>query len=1135
LGEQSPKHLRGAAMSDVIFAGSTSRKPIGRCEVSLIFDNNLGLCPEKYRDIPEIEITRRLYRSGESEYLVNGLASRLLDIRELVMDTGIAGRAYSIVEQGRVEQFISASPQERRLFVEEAAGIVRYRTRRIAAEKKLEQTDQNLVRINDLLGELRRQEGALGGQVEKAREFIALRDEVGRLSAEWNRARLRRGEKECARLEQMKVEVAAALAKHVQGVQLHEADWERLQGDQTVAEGQLTAARAAFYERQRDAAAADGRLALERQNLDHTTQWISGVEQRLAEIKGRREASEAQRTTGAREITSLSAEETGLREAVNGGQAALSEKEAAARAIEHEQQTLQEQLMECHTETSGIVNRRRSIAERSEDWTRRAEALDKQIRGTRTEQGAAAESLTELTTRLTGLRQSVSESEVTSQNVSAVLSEGERARGERKVRMDSAERDERECRSRLAALTEIEASHEGLDEPVRQLLDWADSRPGGRESLGLVGPLAEFLSVPPGVLDWAAPFLAPYLELVIVRRSGQIGALETAVRERNLGRVKFIPLDAAAAAAPVALPQLGEPFAAQVALPPELAPLREALFAGARVLPPGSEPYPLPQGGGACAQWLEGAGRFALEHTGAISLGQAAPGAAGVLRRRMEMQSQQTRLATLSALLEAVRAEAAGADAETALLAERERALRQGLQEQTLQLKSAEQEHGHQEREAARIKLALEHLDSDRRQLEQDLLNARAQEQELAVSATAWEQKRGALEAGLVSIRERVTAARTELSAVGTRLTESKVKLERTTSSLEHLRAQQANLEKEAAESEARLAEGAQQHEQKRAALRQIRETIDALTAQLAGLQQQQQVDQAEVNRLATVFEQGEVHRLAALTRSKALQQARDQAQTRLHEVDTALAVERTKLAQAIEQLGEAPPPDPELAELDEPELEKRLKTGQSRLDKLGGVNLAAPEEFAQLQARIAFLEAQKADLEKACEDLKQSIRKMNSESRKRFKETFDRVNETFQRMFPDVFGGGEARLVLTDSEDLLLAGVDIVAQPPGKKLQNLGLLSGGEKALTAIALIFSFFLIKPSPFCLLDEVDAPLDDANVGRFNRLVQGMTDRTQFIIITHNRRTMESGDLLFGVTMEEAGVSKVVSVNLSSRPA
>ncbi|MCH7479152.1 MAG: AAA family ATPase, partial [SAR324 cluster bacterium] len=211
--------------------------------------------------------------------------------------------------------------------------------------------------------------------------------------------------------------------------------------------------------------------------------------------------------------------------------------------------------------------------------------------------------------------------------------------------------------------------------------------------------------------------------------------------------------------------------------------------------------------------------------------------------------------------------------------------------------------------------------------------------------------------------------------------------------------------------------------------------------------------------------------------------------------------------------------------------LARRLASGQERLQEMEGVNLAAPEEYDALMERLKFLRRESADLDSAIADLEESIRRMNSESRRRFKETFDQVNEKFQEVFPLIFNGGEARLVMTDSEDPLLAGVDVVARPPGKKLQGLTLLSGGEKALTAIALIFSFFLIKPSPFCLLDEVDAPLDDANISRFSQLVRNMTDKSQFIIITHNKRTMEVGDLLYGVTMEEPGVSKIVSVNLS----
>ena len=1134
LGEQGPRQLRGQSMSDVIFNGSTSRKPIGRCEVSLTFDNTKGLFLERYKEYSEIQVTRRLYRDGESEYLINGMPSRLLDIRELVMDTGIAGKAYAIVEQGRVEQFITATPQERRLFVEEAAGIVRYRTRRIAAERKLEQTDQNLLRVNDLLSELRRQESALGAQVEKAKEYLALRDEVSALGAELARARLRKSEREVARLEEEYRVSGAQRDGQESALALHQAQWERLQNDQATLELQLREARATFFDGQRQAQQIESELALERQNHRHTGEWIADLEMRLLDVRKRLETAAAQQEQAGRDLEALTREETAFNEAIAHDESGYTLKDGAARAIEDQQQALRERQIECHTQLTGISSQQRHVAERIEEWMRRDDQLDKAVRVTTEELGAARARLTALEARHAAVHAELAGLERDGTEVAGSLTGRGQARDALLRELEQAECGEREERARLEALAEIDAAYEGLDESVRGLLQWADGQPGGREALGLLGPLADFVRVEPEVLDWAEPFLAPYLDLLVVREAASIPALEAAVAGQGAGRVRMVPLDALPAR-PMAATGAGTAFAEQVAVHPGMEPLREVLFAAARVLPPGTEPYPLPELAAGCAQWLEGAGRYQLDHNGVIALGKSAAPAAAILRRRTEMEAMRERLLANQARVGELRERRDVLTAEIETLLERQRALVGAQQEQGLQLKSLEQERAHEEREAGRVAKALEHVEGERRQVGADLENARGQQAEHARKTEEWTRHREEAEAALAAMRERVETARAEAALIGQRLTDAKIGLSRVASRLEHLREQIAALGAERDQLIVRAEEETAELERQRAERERLSQAISSGTTRLAALQQRQQTDQAEVNRLAQEYEEGERQRVTLLGPIKAAQQARDQAQARLHALETQLAVERTRLEQAAGQLGEAPPPHPEFSQLDESELESRAKRGQARLDRMAGVNLAAPEEHAALVERVAFLETQRADLERAVEDLKESIRRMNTESRKRFKETFDQVNETFQRVFPEVFGGGEARLVLTDSEDLLLAGVDIVAQPPGKKLQNLTLLSGGEKALTAIALIFSFFLIKPSPFCLLDEVDAPLDDANVGRFNRLVQSMTEHTQFIIITHNRRTMESGHQLFGVTMEEAGVSKVVSVNLADRPS
>ncbi|HEX7926305.1 MAG TPA: hypothetical protein VF678_01865, partial [bacterium] len=471
--------------------------------------------------------------------------------------------------------------------------------------------------------------------------------------------------------------------------------------------------------------------------------------------------------------------------------------------------------------------------------------------------------------------------------------------------------------------------------------------------------------------------------------------------------------------------------------------------------------------------------------------------------------------------------------AEAERLAAEKQALEQRRNEDTLARKQAEGEAAQAEREEKRLTQVHATLEADRIRIAADLARYKTELEALAAKSVEWQAKQQTLKDELNQAQAQADALRTQVEAAAAILTERKLEHGRLAARLEHLTTRLADLDIQAEELEKKRADTQKELEGHTAALAEADLEIQALTHELTGLQTALSQLRAATLELLQGFEGYDQKRSELVASMKTVRQTLETVQGQVHQIELKLTAEQIKRDQWAAQLPEGPARPPLEEPLDENQLERKLKQAQSALNKIEGVNLGAPEEYDALTSRMGFLTTEKDDLEKAIQDLEASIRKMNQESRRRFKETFDAVNEKFRELFPKVFGGGEANLILTDSDDPLLAGVDIVAQPPGKKLQSLNLLSGGEKALTAISLIFSFFLIKPSPFCLLDEVDAPLDDVNVGRFNALIQSMTAHSQFIIITHNKRTMEIGDLLYGVTMEEAGVSKIVSVSLQGR--
>ncbi|HUJ75388.1 MAG TPA: hypothetical protein VL359_11040, partial [bacterium] len=886
------------------------------------------------------------------------------------------------------------------------------------------------------------------------------------------------------------------------------------------------------------------RLAVARQIQVNGRQWIRQLVQAEQDLSAKLAAQE-----GARQA--LLAEGARLQERLQAARQAIAEQEVGYGKARGRSQELaatmrqaQEQLLECHTQLVGIANQTQLLVERTAEDERRRAAVESQLAGVLGELQVAQESQAERRERAAHLGATLVELQAQHQRLAEQVQAQQGAQQEHQRQAQDAERALLECRSRLRTLSDIQSAYQGYGQAVRHLMQALAAQPQRMQELGVLGPLAELLRLPPPLAAAVGEHLGPYLEVIVVRQSAQLPGLQAELQALGLAGVRCVAMDALP---PLAAGTLATPsttaLAGHVQLEPELAPLRQALFGAVRLLPAGTPLLPLPPLEGASADdWLAEDGSFHVDARRVVTLGRPASPTADILRRRNELDALQQREAQLVQ--------------EDAVLQERSRVLaEQGAQLEAQRL-DLERQHGaamlalrqlegdmaHAEREMGRLRQVVESQQAEQARYQQSVQRYQAEQAQLAQSEGEWRTRQRTLEESLAQRQSEAKTAEEQVDGLGQRL--SACKLEQGTVSVE------------LSAVEGRLSDLAGQGQELAAALQKTRGDLEQhgtrmkeTEQELQALEQTQTTQHEELATLRNLARQAaqghdsqEQHRKELEQAGKAERQALDRLQEQVHQMDLKLSQEVVRRDQWAAQLpqGLAPQellPAAEAAHgreatlQDERALEGQLASTQGRLRQMEGVNLAAPDEYDALTTRLGFLSVEKADLERAMADLETSIRKMNQESRRRFKETFERVNEKFQELFPKVFGGGEARLVLTDSDDPLLAGVDIVAQPPGKKLQGLNLLSGGEKALTAISLIFSFFLIKPSPFCLLDEVDAPLDEANVGRFNRLIQTMTGQSQFIIITHNKRTMEIGDLLYGVTMEEAGVSKIVSVSLA----
>jgi chromosome segregation protein len=1145
LGEQSARQLRGRSMEDVIFNGSESKPPLSMAEVMLTFVNDRpSELPTAFQGFGEITVGRRLFRTGESEYIVNGVAARLLDVNEIFFGSGVGRTAYSIIEQGRIGQIVSARPEDRRAIIEEAAGITKYKKRREAAERKMEATHQNLTRVADIVQELGKQLESLNRQARRAEKYKAVKAEIRELELRAAAARFleltatrRAAEERHAELAREAGELTARIAELEAAT---EADRGRL------AEGEARLQELTAQEHGLESAARVNEVSVEaaarelEQIAERTRAQADEVEALKAQAEAlsqEREALEQQR----QELQGLAGTDDGR----------LSESEAALRALAIEQGQVQSDLDRIRDEGSGALSRAASA--KTELAQIEKQRVDLRSRHQRNR--AEVDDLAHRATLLDGSRTQHVEKLGQTRQLKLRLEEQrgaqeellDRTRSEfiqNEAKLITLREELAEKRSRLNSLLEIVRNYEGYGRGVRSLM----TRAGQAESRdkGIFGLVADVVGAPSEYETAVEAVLGERLQYVIVESHSQgveaIDYLKTAAE----GRASLIPMARLVddGLPPPEIDRSHPGFVAAcldvVTFDPSYDKVARFLLGDAvivRDLPSALEIWQ----SSAQKRTLVTLDGEVLDPWGVVTGGPLEGEGHGALQRRREVQELQ----------DVVRA----FEAEFALAQERHRTLQARLLQLEAALKSLDKD-GHekdlalrdQEKDLTRLGEELERvgerigqLEAERAQLDEGLAALTREEEEHRLGAAtaeaeqsrveertrelngrldALKQRGEALTAELLNLKVKVAADAERREAIGTSLR----RVEETRREVDERRARLfANL----SEQNARAGELRTRVEGSRLDLGRLEADLvkvrEALAEARAG---HEQVAAANRGRDAEIRDVRRRAEDATHDASEAALTAREQALALAHLEEQTRERCQAELKWEVARFHlERPPGDAERERLDD------LK-GQA--ERMGAINLTAIEEYDDLARRHAFLGDQKKDLEASLADLKQAIVKINRASRERFRETFDRVNEKFQQVFPRLFNGGRAGLVLTqdeggDSE----GGVEIFSQPPGKKLQSVNLLSGGEKALTAVALIFAIFLIKPTPFCLLDEVDAPLDDANVGRYNEIVREMSSGSQFILITHNKRTMEMVDTLYGVTMQEPGVSKLVSVRLSER--
>jgi chromosome segregation protein len=1136
MGEQSAKHLRGRSMEDVIFSGSESRAAHGMAEVILTFDNSdaayAASLPEEYRDYPEIAVARRLYRDGTSEYLINSVQVRLRDITDLFLGTGVGTKAYSIVEQGRIGQIVSARPQDRRMFLEEAAGVTKYRQRRKQADRKLELTRQNLLRVSDIVAEIDRNRSSLKRQAAKAERFVKYREEVEDLTLHQASHRL---------LELIVVRQYEGSQREAFASRSTEARAEVEQRDSDLAKARTEAAavEARAEEASRRAYEADNRVATlqaefarGRDRLTHLNERLESSTQLGGELEGR-----AQRLRDEEQGLELRLEQLEANESALSGEAKaqgdllarLLSEEAATAA---QSQRLRRSASDVSSRIAGddvrlgaIRDRRESAVQRLAMLGGKSEELAARLQSLRENEAEVQPRVERAERDKEALAASQAELKSTLAALTPELAERERAR--------TVSRRELEARrSRLQVLEELERRLEGVKSAARAVL--SSGAPG------LHGLFSERLTVPAELTDAVAGLLGDKLEAVVASNPAGLGALIEEIRKGKKGRVALLPASPQYSAGKAAgtLPEdagLVGRAAELVTYAVEDEPLVRALFGDAVIARELADAVRLSRELGVVAVALDGT---LVDPSGLVMGGSVA---APQIERRRELGELRVEIAERLARVEEL--EAAHAE-----LAERVTGLRRDLEnagkaahEAALSLLGAEKDLAQVTRELAATEKRGAELAEERRVLEQSVQAADGDEQACEAALIEAKQHLEALRLEVAASEEAAAISKQKAAEHSLTVTEQKVRLAQVTEQREAVAASLTRVQETRASTESQIEELAH-------AAREAAVAYGETAAKLMAFREERTIAEGIAR---------ESHRELESVRS-ALDEIRNSLgvaedvlrslRSELSEVDAQLSEREMKLQKLeLEQghlvagvrerfrgleLGRVigtyhcrPAPDDEHR--------RRIDELTKLIDRMGPVNLDAMAEYEQAEKRFEELSLQKQDIDRALEDLESAIKHMDRESRRRMRETFKAVNELFTQTFRRMFKGGHAELVLTDPENLLESGVDIVAQPPGKKLGTVELMSGGEKALTAASLIFAIFQYRPSPFCVLDEVDAPLDEANVARYNEAIRSMTDKSQFIVITHIKSTMQSVDLLYGVTMGEPGVSRVVSVKVNER--
>jgi chromosome segregation protein len=1135
LGEQNVRALRGQKAQDVIFAGSTKRKPVGMAEVSLTVDNSSGKLPINYS---EVTVTRRAYRSGESEFLINKTPCRLRDIYELFMDTGVGREAYSIVSQGEMDALLSAKPEDRRALFDEAAGIKKYRHRKKEAERKLENTDANLNRVNDILHEIQDEIGPMQEQAEIAKRYLELTSRLNEIEVGILINDLHRLTQDMERVRGQKSESYDSLAELESLIAALEEKKEALAADLAEADAECEKHAALHQESLTHLERLESQLALV--NQSHTASGTSErliqeeivqLEERAAQVALQRESLNDEYAEAEQNERELAGK---LKEKQDNLAQVQSKIEDALRAVDNQKSSYIELAKQLATEKNELVNTTARIASLQNLLEKRLSELsgaEKEAGRSTDEKVRAGEELALVRKEMEGIRKSI-------ESIQSTLKDKNNAKRDAAEELAAAGRSIVDRESRLKALQEMEAAKEGYYLGVRSITQAV--RAGHIK--GGYAVLADVIKVPKGYEAAYEVALGGSLQDIITDNEQEAKSAIEFLKKNKAGRATFLPLTMMRHSTSPGLRQLvgkngvlglGNEL---IKFNAKYAPAVDSLLGKVLIVENIDSAISVSKSAMGWSKIVSLDGELIFP-SGAMTGGNAPGRTVNILGRKQEIENLQAELNSLKSRaasaekrLDTLEDETAALDTRLKGVLEQDTGLKMSLLEKERRLEFAS-------REESRLLQDVESLSAEKENLEGELAKCRENHERLTLSIEKAESENSNLDTLIEETRTVAQKFQSEYDAVMAEINSINVSVASLTQkrlgveqAIENVEESAREIGSEIGRKKAQLGNTLQERsvaESRRVELKDEQEKARA--ACLARESESERWRKTKQAILASSLEAGEQLKEASLKRedTTARHHSEDLKETRL---DVQIAQTSTRLLEEYDITPE------DALRREAAEVKYGAATEVVRLRReikgMGEVNTGAVQEYERLSERFEFLSTQRQDLMDAREKLVEAIRGIDESTRGVFEETFEAVKKSFAEMFQRLFDGGKTELVLVDPENMLESGIDVLVELPGKKRQNLLLLSGGERALTAAALMFALMMVRPSPFCVLDEVDAPLDEANVERFADVIQEFAEKSQMIVITHNKSTMEKADIMYGVTMQEPGISKLVSVKLSA---